>query len=137
MISNTKEEHFQHLKEVFEIIKKHHISVATHKCHFFKDKIDYLGQTITTEGRRPEKSYVEKLRNQSPPRDNKSLRSLMGAMQYYAKYIPKFSIRTKPWRQVEGYRTKGCKKEIHGNQLMKSNRQTNAKLSDKRYLRTS
>ena len=44
--SAFEEEHLQHLKLVFELLRKHALYAKESKCEFFQTKIHYLGHVI-------------------------------------------------------------------------------------------
>ena len=48
--SKTEEEHKEHLKIVLQELRAHQLFPKFSKCNFFKDKIQYLGHVVTTEG---------------------------------------------------------------------------------------
>ena len=43
-------EHLQHLRLVFELLRRHELQVKRSKCVFAQQQIDYLGHIINTEG---------------------------------------------------------------------------------------
>ncbi|KAG0437550.1 Retrovirus-related Pol polyprotein from transposon 17.6 [Dictyocoela muelleri] len=43
----TLEEHVEHLKTIFQTIKKVGFKLNSEKCHFLKTKINFLGFTVT------------------------------------------------------------------------------------------
>jgi hypothetical protein len=40
--SKSREEHMEHLREVFSILRKHHLLVKKSKCSFVQPKLEYL-----------------------------------------------------------------------------------------------
>jgi hypothetical protein len=48
--SKYKEEHEQHLRLVFQILREHTLYAKLSKCIFYQKKIHYLGHIISTEG---------------------------------------------------------------------------------------
>lgn len=44
--SNTLEEHMQHLRKVYEILRQNELYVRKEKCSFTKGKVSFLGHCI-------------------------------------------------------------------------------------------
>ena len=44
--SKTREEHLQHLHQVLQTLRKHHLYAKFSKCEIFKQKVEYLGHYI-------------------------------------------------------------------------------------------
>ena len=62
IFSKTEKEHLQHLKEIFERLRKAGLKCKLQKCSFFKKHIQYLGHLISDEGIQP---LPEKIREYS------------------------------------------------------------------------
>ena len=58
IFSKSKEEHLQHLEEIFLRLRKAGLKLKLQKCSFFKKHIQYLGHLISDEGIQP---FPEKL----------------------------------------------------------------------------
>ena len=50
VFSETMEEHLEHLRIVFELLRAHQLFVKESKCTLAADHIDYLGHVISKEG---------------------------------------------------------------------------------------
>jgi hypothetical protein len=48
--SRTLEEHIQHLKQVFHVLRQHKLFIKFKKCAFAQHQIDYLGHIISDQG---------------------------------------------------------------------------------------
>lgn len=48
--SKSREEHLEHLRQVFEALKKHKLYANLKKCHFLTDKVTFLGYVVTGDG---------------------------------------------------------------------------------------
>src|SRR6185436_11965882 len=60
--SKTREEHEEHLKIVFTLLRNAGLRINAKKYDFFKTKLIFLGHIITIEGIAPDSSKVEKVR---------------------------------------------------------------------------
>ena len=50
VFSNSKEEHEQHLRWVFEKLRQHALHAKQRKCAFALDHLEYLGHIVTPQG---------------------------------------------------------------------------------------
>ena len=91
IFSKNKEEHLAHLKEVLEIFRKHKIKLNIEKCHFFKEEVEVLGHMVTKDGLTTMESKVEAVKNWTKPNNINEIRSFLGTVGYYRKFIPNFS----------------------------------------------
>ncbi|XP_055615012.1 uncharacterized protein K02A2.6-like [Toxorhynchites rutilus septentrionalis] len=83
----TAEEHKRNLYRVLQRLQDYGFTVKFDKCKFFMHQVKYLGQLLDTEGIRPDPDKVKAIVNMPPPHDVPTLRSYLGAINYYGKYI--------------------------------------------------
>lgn len=83
--------HIMHLEQVFEWLANHGLKLQPHKCHLFQKKVKYLGHIISKEdvSTDPEKTQV--VQQWKPPTMVKQVRSFLGFVGYYRRFIPGFS----------------------------------------------
>ena len=96
VFSNTVEEHLVRLEAVFSRLRTAGLTLKPKKCHFFKDKVLFLGHVVSREGISTDPEKVEKVRNCPSPRNIHEVRSVVGFLSYYRKFIPNFSEIAKP-----------------------------------------
>ena len=89
-------DHLDNLGRVFQRLEENRVSLNKDKCLFMKDQIDYLGHTIDSKGIRPQDDKVKAVLNVPQPQDIKELRSFLGGVQYYSKFLPNLSDMLKP-----------------------------------------
>ena len=83
--------HLRSLKEVFQRLEKHGFRLKQEKCEFLMPTIEYLGHQITKNGVQPLPSKVAAI-EQAPTHTNiQELRSFLGLLDYYGKFIPNLS----------------------------------------------
>ena len=88
--SKSKEEHEEHLKIVLQVLRENHFYAKFSKCDFFKDKIQYLGHVISKEGISVEPDKIKAIIDWPIPKYVTDVRSFMGIMGYYPKFIELF-----------------------------------------------
>ena len=50
IFSHSIEEHLEHLRRVLTRLRESKLYAKLHKCEFLKDKVDYLGFQMSTQG---------------------------------------------------------------------------------------
>jgi len=94
--SQTVNDHFGHLRRVFEAHRKAGLMLQPEKCHLFQKEIDYLGHRITAAGVQPRDDYIDIVKSWPLPQDLKGWRTFLGKVAYYRKFIKGFSILSGP-----------------------------------------
>ncbi|KAL1456072.1 hypothetical protein WDU94_000826 [Cyamophila willieti] len=84
------------LRQTFERIRSAKLKLKTTKCHFFYNKIEILGHEISQVGIRPLTKNVEVIQKFEIPKTQKQLRSFIGAVSFYRKFIPNLSTIVSP-----------------------------------------
>ena len=93
---NDAESHLQSLKEVLMGLEKHGFHLKREKCEFLLPTVEYLGHQVSKDGIKPLPSKVATI-NQAPmPRNIQELRSFLGLLNYYGKFIPNLSTLLHP-----------------------------------------
>jgi len=89
--SKTEEEHYEHLRLVFQLLRKHQLYLKMSKCHFLKPEVTYLGHVISTEGIKPDPAKTSAVHGWPEPKTLKQLRSFLGFANYFRKFIQGYS----------------------------------------------
>ena len=100
LIATRKENHVNLVEEVLHRLKAHGLHVKRGKCEFGVNSVQYLGHKITAEGIRPTKEKVKAILNLKAPGTVKELRTLIGLVNYYAKFLPNLSQILMPWYEL-------------------------------------
>ena len=96
----TEEEHLQNLEEVISRLEKAGIRLKKSKCAFMLPSIEYLGHTISAEGLHPTSEKIKAIQDAPTPRDVSQLRSFLGLLNYYSKFLPHLSSMLAPLYQL-------------------------------------
>ena len=81
--NNTYDDHLAKVEEVLRRLEKHGMKVNLAKSELVKDKLDYLGYTLTSKGIIPQTKKVEAILCILPPKNKKQLRRFLGMINYY------------------------------------------------------
>ena len=96
IFSDTLEQHILDLQKVFDIIKENGLKANLSKCHFIKQEVEVLGHILSTEGIKPVPKKVDVISKWESPKNITQLRSFLGAIGYYRKFIKDFAIIAQP-----------------------------------------
>jgi hypothetical protein len=84
-------EHDAKLREVFARLRKYNLKLQPDKCEFLRKEVNYLGHVISEEGCRPDPAKVTVVENFPRPENERQLKSFLGMIGYYRRFIPNFS----------------------------------------------
>ena len=70
------------------------------KCEFFKNEAEWVGHQINQDGIRPLQDKLEAITKRNIPKNEKKLKSFLGAIQYLSKYIKNLSAQTDILRKI-------------------------------------
>ncbi|XP_018377468.1 PREDICTED: LOW QUALITY PROTEIN: uncharacterized protein K02A2.6-like [Trachymyrmex cornetzi] len=94
--TESLEEHFEILSELFELAGKSHLQFRLDKCYFAQTEIKYLGYCVNEYGIRPSDENIESVLNYPIPRNVKQIHQFVGLASYFRRFVPKFSLTAKP-----------------------------------------
>ncbi len=92
--NNSMEEHAEHLRKVFQRLRKNKLYAKFEKCEFGVSEVDFFGHRITQEGLKMDDHKVKAILDWEPPRFVPALRSFLGFASYYRKFIKIAKIAT-------------------------------------------
>lgn len=90
------QEHLMRLEQVLKKIKECGLKVARDKCFFFQDSVKYLEHIIDKDGLHTDKERIEAISKINSPASVTQLKSFLGMVNFYAKFIPNASTILKP-----------------------------------------
>ncbi len=86
--TDSKEEHLTVLKKVFRRLREVGLTVNKNKCKFFQNSVDFLGFKVSSQGIHKTEEKVEAILNAKSPKSVSEVRSVIGLIQFYARFIP-------------------------------------------------
>lgn len=92
--------HLNNLRQILGRLKEMGLTVKLEKCSFLQKSVNYLGFVIDENGLHPDHKKVEAISNAPLPGDATQLRSFLGLLNYYGKFIPKLSIILQPLHEL-------------------------------------
>lgn len=94
MASSSLDEHNQHLRTVFDRLRKYHLRLNVEKCILAVRELEFLGYTVNEKGIRPTASKVEAILNFPKPKTIIDLRRFLGMVNFYHRNIPQAAATT-------------------------------------------
>ena len=92
----TEAEHASNLEEVLSRLQAHGVRLKREKCRFFQKSVEYLGHHISADGVHTTKGKVEAIQEAPAPKNVQELRSFLGLLNYYARFIPNLASLLQP-----------------------------------------
>ncbi|XP_062527581.1 uncharacterized protein LOC134199889 [Bombyx mori] len=83
--------HMNNLESVFKRLREFNLKLQPDKCEFLRKEVSYLGHLITDEGVKPDPAKIRAVSEFPVPKCPKDVKSFLGLMSYYRKFIPEFS----------------------------------------------
>ncbi|XP_069074081.1 astrocytic phosphoprotein PEA-15 isoform X1 [Pleurodeles waltl] len=94
--SDTWEDHLHHLDEVFRALTNAGLAANPKKFTLGNTQISYLGYLIGNGTLKPQQSKIEAISRVPTPKTKKDLRSFLGLVGYYRRFIPQYSTIAAP-----------------------------------------
>ena len=98
----TENDHLQTLERVLERLAKAGLRAKRNKCKFLVPSVDYLGYVIDAQGLRPHPDKVLAVQQAPMPLNVTQLKSYLGLLSYYGKFLPNLSTLLVPLYQLLG-----------------------------------
>jgi len=78
----------------------YNVKVNVAKCEWFVNKVEYLGNILSKEGRKPSSLKLEAVLKARKPKNKAQVASYLGLFSYYLPFLPNFSSVAKPLRDM-------------------------------------
>ena len=96
MYSKNEEEHEQHLRIVLQTMREKQLYAKLSKCDFWLKEVFFLGHIVSVEGIKVDPAKIEAIVVWKPPRNVTKVRSFMGLMGSYRRFVNEFSVIASP-----------------------------------------
>jgi hypothetical protein len=94
--SKTLEEHKKHIEMVLDLLRLHKLYAKKSKCEFFRHRIEFLGHTLSSEGKGMQEDKVKAIREWPVPKNAHEIRSFLGLAGWYQEFVKHFSAIVAP-----------------------------------------
>ena len=109
--SNTQEDHVEHLCTVVECFRLHRLKLKPSKCEFFKEKIEYLGHSVSSKGVWPSRDNLKAIANYPEPTMYTAIKGFIRLVGHYKCFIKDFTKIADPLHEYARGDTAKKKKE--------------------------
>ena len=92
----TQEDHLSNLQEVLKRLQTAGLRLRKSKCIFMAKSVQYLGHIIDGEGLRPMSDKIEAVQKAPSPQNVSELKSYLGLLSYYGKFLPQLATKLAP-----------------------------------------
>ncbi|GBG77836.1 hypothetical protein CBR_g25766 [Chara braunii] len=99
--SRSLDEHVEHLRTVLERLRQAKYKANRDKCEFARQELEYLGHYVTPQGIRPFVDKIEVIRVWPEPTNTTDVRSFMGLVGYYHRFITGYSRIAAPMTRLQ------------------------------------
>jgi hypothetical protein len=94
--SATMEEHLEHLRIFFEILRDNGLTINPSKCSFAVSSVKFLGHMVSESGVVPLSRHVEAIYGFPRPTDLRQLQRFLGLINFYRRFLPAIAGVLKP-----------------------------------------
>jgi len=88
--------HNERLRKVLSILKENNMHIKVNKCKFAVDSVSYLGFKVDAKGIHKTDDKIKAITNVKVPNSVSELRSFLGLVNFYGKFVPDLSTIAKP-----------------------------------------
>ena len=94
----TKQQHMNKVREVLKILDNANLQLKAEKCVVAQESIEWLGYKLTRTGISPVNAKSQGISERLRPTNLKQLRSFLGAVNQFNKFIPNLAAISFPFR---------------------------------------
>ncbi|XP_030608895.1 uncharacterized protein K02A2.6-like [Archocentrus centrarchus] len=95
-----KQTHLKTLDAVLSRLEEYGLHLKQEKCLFFQESVEYLGHIIDAAGLHKSPEKVRAIVEAPAPGDVSKLRSFLGMLNYYGRFIPDLATALKPLNEL-------------------------------------
>ena len=96
IFSSSLEEHVKHVKQDFDVLQREKLYLKLSKCEFGKTSLVYLGYIVGGGQLKIDPTKIDLIIKWPRPQNVTEVRSFVGAVQYWRKFISHFYFIASP-----------------------------------------
>ena len=100
LTGSSQEEHLKALEKVLDCLEKAGLRIRKDKCKFMAPSVIYLGHKIDAGGLHPLPDKIKAIVDAPSPRNVHELKSYLGLLSYYSKFMPNLATVLAPLYQL-------------------------------------
>jgi hypothetical protein len=100
ILSKNEEEHDEHFRLVLQKLREDQLYAKLNKCEFWLKEVSFLGHIISEGGISVDPSKVKDVLSWNTPQNILDIRSVLGLVGYYRRFIEGFSKISKPMTEL-------------------------------------
>ena len=104
--SRTPEEHEHHLTIVLQTLREHKLYANMSKCEFWMKEVKFLLHVVSEQGVAVDPAKIEAVMKREPPKNVTDVRSFLGLVGYYRRFVEGFSKLAMPMTRLTKKRGK-------------------------------
>ncbi|CAI7804709.1 unnamed protein product [Closterium sp. NIES-54] len=89
--SRDMKQHIEHLRRVFEILRREKFYVKLSKSEFALKKVQFLGHMVSAQGVHVDPKKIKAVRTWKTPENVKELQKFLGFANYYNRFVPQYA----------------------------------------------
>ena len=98
--SSTFEDQLRHLDTTFQVLLANQFVLKLSKCFFAQPQVEYLGHIVSHKGVEPVAAKVAAIQQWPVPKSTKALRSFLGLVGFYRRFIKHYATIAAPLMKV-------------------------------------
>ena len=91
VFSSTLDDHFEKLREVFQLLQSAGLKLKPDKCDLLKKEVLFLGHIVGANGISPNPKLLAAVKEWKEPTTVKQIQQFLGLCNYYRRFVYQFS----------------------------------------------
>lgn len=100
VFGKTRQEHNNNLRAMLQRTRERGVRLNPDKCQICVPEVSYFGHTLSREGIKPDPAKVKAIQEIPPPKNKTELETILGMINYLARFAPHLSQTNAPLRQL-------------------------------------